>query len=890
MKPSMQSLLPTAGSGDKRSRANAEPCFSIQPDKPMPQDRQQPVTYPPPPRFLRHHRRRSRFRRRHPLLAFLLSLLLTTIKLTLLLALLLGLGLAGGAAWLYNRYARDLPNPRQISEYRAFETTRIYARDGTTLLYELVGPGDGVRTPVSFEQIPQLLKDATIAVEDADFYRNPGVDLRGIIRAALQNYQSGEIVSGASTITMQLVRAILLDPTERSEQSYERKLREAIMAYRVSQSYGKDQILNLYLNEVFYGAQAYGVEAAAQTYFAKHVWELTPAEATLLAGLPQSPSTYNPFLNVEAARARQRVTLNLMVQHGKLSATEAEQIFAEPIVLAPPERQLLAPHFVFYVRDQLERTYGPDLLYRAGLRVVTSLDLAWQQEAERIAKEQIEQLRPRNANNTAAIMLAPDGQILAMVGSVDYNAPDGQVNVSLARRQPGSALKPFLYAATLQRGWTAATVIWDTPSRWVSSSGEVYEPRNYDNQFHGPMRLRMALANSLNIPAVKALEFVGIEPFVEQMGQLGVSSFDDPSRYGLAMALGSNEVSLLELSAAYQALRNAGRYSAPVAILKVTNSRGELLERWQPERGRAAFGSQSEQIAYLITSILSDNLARRFMFGQNNPMELPNTIAAVKTGTSNNFRDSWAMGYSTSVTIGVWVGNNDSSPMQEVAGSNGAARIWRELMVRYHDGLPATPFPRPTGIEEMTICADTGGRIGPDSGCPRLMSELFVAGVGPDEVDVRYQTVRVGGDGSCLAASYTPAAEVREQRYPIYPPEFRDWAARNAPQPPSELCKPPAAPELAMALLNPIGTTGVVSATQIFVSGTARGPYTLEVGPGSAPSQWQALSQSARIVENGLLGIWSTNSIPAGDYTLRLRVLTPEGLEVSTTQTVRYAP
>jgi len=238
----------------------------------------------------------------------------------------------------------------------------------------------------------------------------------------------------------------------------------------------------------------------------------------------------------------------------------------------------------------------------------------------------------------------------------------------------------------------------------------------------------------------------------------------------------------------------------------------------------------------------------------------------------------------------VWVGNNDSSPMQEVAGSNGAARIWRELMLRYHDGLPTIPFPRPTGIEEVTICADTGGRVGPESGCPRPISELFIAGVGPDETDVRYQTVRVGGDGSCLAASYTPAAEVREQRYPIYPPEFRDWSSRNAPQPPSELCKPPAAPELATALLNPISTTGVVSATQIFVSGTARGPYTLEVGPGTVPSQWQLLSQNARIVENGLLGVWSTSGLPAGDYTLRLRVLTPEGLEVSTAQTVRYAP
>ncbi|HMQ30181.1 MAG TPA: transglycosylase domain-containing protein [Chloroflexaceae bacterium] len=846
---------------------------------------QRATSYPPPPRFIRPRRRGSRFRRRHPILAFFARLTLAAVKLSLLVAL---TGVAG-AMWLYYRYGSDLPDPQRISAHRSFETTRIYARDGATLLYELVGPQDGRRTPVPFEQIPQLLKDATIAVEDAGFYENPGVDVRGIIRAALQNYRSGEIVSGASTITMQLVRNILLDPEERSEQSYERKLREAILAYRVSREYGKDQILNIYLNEVYYGAQAYGVEAAAQAYFSKPVSELTPAEATLIAGLPQSPTTYNPFTDLPAARARQRVTLNLMVQHGFLTRAAADRIYAEPIVLNPPRSDLIAPHFVFYVRDQLERTYGPDLLYRAGLRVVTSLDMAWQAEAQRVAQEQIAGLLARNASNAGVVMLAPDGQIMAMVGSVDYNAPDGQVNVTLAPRQPGSALKPFVYAAALQRGWTPATVIWDAPSTWVNADGVAYEPRNYDNAFHGPMRLRMALANSLNIPAVKALEHVGVEGFVEQMSRLGVTTFDDPSRFGLAMALGSNEVRLLELAGAYNAMRG-GRYVPPVAVLKVTNSRGEVLQRWQPERGRPAFGPQSEQVAYLVTSILSDNQARQYMFGRGNVMELTEVVAAAKTGTSNDFRDSWAMGYSTDVTIGVWVGNNDSSPMAEVAGANGAGQIWRELMLRYHQGRPPAPFPRPAGVEEIPVCADTGGRAGPESGCPRPISELFVAGSGPAEVDVAYQTVRVGGDGTCLAASYTPAAEVREVQYPLYPPEFREWAARNAPQPPSEVCPPPAAPSEAVALLNAVGASGQVTTTQVFVSGVARGPYTLEVGQGAEPAQWQLIGQNTLPVDGGLLGVWTTAGLAPGDYTLRLRVTTPEGFSVSTTQSVRFEP
>nr|WP_255603621.1 transglycosylase domain-containing protein [Oscillochloris sp. ZM17-4] len=789
--------------------------------------------------------------------------------------------------WLYYRYGSDLPDPQRISEYRSFETTRIYARDGATLLYELVGPDAGRRTPVPFERIPLALKQATVAVEDAGFYENPGVDLRGIIRAALQNYQSGEIVSGASTITQQLVRNILLTPEERGDRSYERKLREAILAYRVSREYSKDQILGIYLNEVYYGAQAYGVEAAAQAYFSKHVWELSPAEATLIAGLPQSPSSYNPFENLPAAKARQRVTLDLMAKSGYLTSAQADQISRTPLALAPPQADLVAPHFAFYVRDLLERRYGPDLLYRAGLRVVTSIDMSWQSEAQRVAQEKVAELRAKNASNAGVVMLAPDGQILAMVGSVDYGAPDGQVNVTMAARQPGSALKPFVYAGALQRGWTPATVIWDTPSEWRTPDGVVYTPLNYDNAFHGPLSLRMTLANSLNIPAVKALEYVGVPAFIEEMSRLGVTTFDDPSRYGLAMALGSNEVRLLELAGAYSALRNGGHATPPVAILKVTNSRGEVLERWSPERGRPIFGPQSEQIAYLITSILSDNQARWFMFGRNNVLELPDIIAAAKTGTSNDWRDSWALGYTQDVTIGVWVGNNDGAPMEEVAGSNGAGLIWRELMIAYNQGRPPQPFARPAGIEEAPVCADTGGRAG--EACPRPTTELFVAGTAPTDVDVVYQKVRVGGDGGCLAQPYTPAGEVREVSYPVYPPEFRAWAARNVPQPPTEPCPPPQQLAQAVAILNPLGSADVVVGAQVFVSGTARGPFTLEYGAGADPQEWRPIGQGSVAVENGLLGVWMLGGLPPGQYTVRLRVVSADGISADARRTARVA-
>ncbi|MEI7645680.1 MAG: transglycosylase domain-containing protein [Chloroflexales bacterium] len=840
---------------------------------------------PPPPRFIRRPRRRRRqispFRRRFPLLAFILRLTLAVIKLGLLLT----LSLVAGGMWLYYRYGSDLPDPQRISQYRSFETTRIYARDGTSLLYELVGPDAGRRTPVPFERIPQALKDATVAVEDAGFYQNPGVDLRGIIRAALQNYQSGQIVSGASTITQQLVRGILLSPEERGERSYERKLREAILAYRVSREYSKDQILGIYLNEVYYGAQAYGVEAAAQAYFSKHVWDLSPAEATLIAGLPQSPTNFNPFTDMPAAKARQRVTLDLMAKFGFLTPAQADQIAADPVTLAPSRADLVAPHFALYVRNLLEQRYGPDLLYRAGLRVVTSIDMDWQAEAQRVAQEKVAELRERNASNAGVIMLAPDGQILAMVGSVDYNAPDGQVNVTLAPRQPGSALKPFIYAAALQRGWTPATVIWDTPSEWRTPDGAVYTPLNYDNAFHGPLRLRMTLANSLNIPAVKALEYVGVPAFIEEMNRLGVTTFDDPSRYGLAMALGSNEVRLLDLAGAYSALRNAGRATPPVAILKVTNSRGEVLERWTPAHGQPIFGPHSEQIAYLISSILSDNAARWFMFGRNNVLELPEIIAAAKTGTSNDWRDSWALGYTNAVTIGVWVGNNDGTPMAEVAGSNGAGLIWRDLMIAYNQGRPPQPFARPAGIEEAPVCADTGGKAG--EACPRPISELFVAGTAPTNVDVVYQKVRVGGDGSCLAQPYTPASQVREANFAVYPAEFHEWAVRNVPQAPTQPCPPPQAMAQAVAVLSPVGASDVVSGTQVFVSGTARGPFTLEFGRGSSPDTWQPIGQGSVAVENGLLGVWLIAGLPPGPYTLRLRVITADGISAADQHSVR---
>jgi 1A family penicillin-binding protein len=807
--------------------------------------------------------------------------------------------LIAAAIAAYNHYGRDLPDPAAIGRYRPAETTYIYARDGETLLYELVDPQGGRRTVVPFERIPQVLKDATVAVEDAGFYENPGVDVRGIIRALLLNYEAGEVVSGGSTITQQLVRNVLLTPEERTDISLDRKLREAILAFRVSREYSKDQILGIYLNEVYYGSRAYGVEAAAQTYFGKHVWELSDAEATLIAGLPQSPTRLNPLINPEGARARQSITLGLMARYGFITAERATTLANTPLDYTTPRTPIVAPHFVYYVQSLLEQRYGPDVLYNGGLRVITSIDLSWQAEAERIVRERIAELRTRNATNAGVVMLAPNGEILAMVGSVDFNDPaiDGEVNVTLAARQPGSALKPIVYAAALQQGWTPATVIWDEPVSYPLSNGAAYEPQNYDEQFHGPQRLRMALANSLNIPAVKALEFVGVESFVELAHRMGITTLDDPQRFSLALALGAGEVRLLDLTTVYNTIRDGGRRHDPVAILRVINSRGQALESAEASPGRQALGDNGEQIAYLLTSILSDNEARRYMFGAGNPMELADgRPAAVKTGTSNEWRDSWAVGYTPDVTIGVWVGNSDNSPMAEVAGSNGAATIWRALMEAYHAGRPIRAFERPPGLSELLICGDTGTLAG--DACPNPRSELFVAGTEPREANIRTVTLRVAGDGRCLPSAYTPIAEIRERTFLAYPPEFRAWAAsRGIEQPPEERCPPPqpavtaAAPAQIAATITFPTAGAVVTGTQVIIRGSAAGSYLLDVGEGAEPAEWRSITPGPPMVD-GILGIWEPAGLPEGPYTLRLRVTLADGgtVETRTPLAVRRAP
>jgi 1A family penicillin-binding protein len=607
-----------------------------------------------------------------------------------------------------------------------FETTVIMDRDGR-VLWEIFG--EGKRTRVPLDSVPQHFIEATIATEDDTFYDNTGLDIPSLVAALIANMRNpGERPQGASTITQQLVRHIVFDYEERTSVSYDRKTKEIILAWVMARQYTKDEILEMYLNEIYFGNLAYGVEAAAQTYFGKSVTDLNLAEASLLTGIPQSPIELDPLQNLDGAKQRQWLVLNLMASEGYIDRNQAQDAFHETLEFVPQEVSLEAPHFAVYVRRILEEQYGPDVVANGGLRVTTTLDLDYQRLAERLAREHIDQVGPEhNMTNAALVAMKPGtGEILAMLGSLDYQDDDidGNVNVALTGQQPGSAIKPLTYAAALspqQDGgeplWTAADVLWDVPVDYEQYDGSSYSPVNYDRRFHGPVRLRDALANSYNVPAILLLQDIGVPKLVETARQLGISSWnEDSSQYGLSLTLGGGDVTPLELTGIYSTFANGGKRVAPTSILRVQKSNGSLLYEYQPPQGEQVIDSA---VAFLISDILDDDSARTPAMGANNPLDLP-FPAAAKTGTSNDFRDNWTVGYTPGLAVGVWTGNSDNSEMLDISGLSGAAPLWSSFMEAVYednrllevlntDGVaPPAEFTRPDGIEERSICSLAG--------------------------------------------------------------------------------------------------------------------------------------------------------------------------------------
>ena len=644
------------------------------------------------------------------------------------------------AFWFF--ILRGLPSPKELVTRDIEISTKIYDRNGV-LLYKIYD--DKNRTIVPLEEIPENVRLATLAAEDAEFYAHPGFSVKGMIRAVYRNLTRSDL-SGGSTITQQLVKNALLS----SEKTIVRKLREIVLAIEVEIVYSKDEILEMYLNEVSYGGTAYGIQEAANVYFDEDVQELTLAEAALLAGLPKSPTRFSPFgATPEQGLDRQKDIIRLMRINKFITEKQEVDTLSEKLVFAQNKIDIKAPHFVMYVKKQLSEKYGDEVVEKGGLEVTTTLDYSIQKQAEGVVKNEISGLEGLNVTNGAVVVLNPQtGEVLAMVGSKDYfdTARDGNVNVATSQRQPGSSIKVVNYAYALSNGYTPATIISDTPVRFSVPGQEPYAPKNYDGTFRGRISLRSAFAESRNVPAVKVLATYGVNKMIDLGQQMGITTWDNRDRFGLSLTLGGGEVKLIDLAQVYATVANYGKKPELSSVIEVANHSGKILEKEEcidsdiPPRpqeptavlfkkalaAEARVGSGpcnqvpviDQGVAFLLTDILSDNEARSPAFGRYSELVIPgHPEVAVKTGTSNDLRDNLTIGYNQNYLIAVWVGNNDNSPMSRVAsGVTGASPIFNSIMSRLLAGTKSEAWVPPNDTVRLGVCSLTGSL--PCRGCP----------------------------------------------------------------------------------------------------------------------------------------------------------------------------
>jgi membrane peptidoglycan carboxypeptidase len=793
-----------------------------------------------------------------------LILILSSVVFSLLLGVGIAIGLLAGGVTAANTgyayYSRGLSLDKSYE--LSFEVTRIYDRNNV-LLYEKL-PSAGAREYITYDKIPQIVIDATLSAEDPTFFDNQGYDLWGILRAVYIN-ASGSGSSGASGITQQVARHLYLSPEERFQPTLERKIRELILATMITEKFTKQQILEKYLNQIYYGNLAYGIQAASMGYFGKEPKDLNLAEASMLAGLPQLPSVYDPTINYDLAKRRQAIVLDLMVKNEKISQEQADQAFAYDIKANLKDNRkrnyfIRAPHFVNYIIAEMGSERGYKQLTDAGINVTaeeweqggfevtTTVDIRLVEEAEQTARKRIEDLSKQNANNAAMVAIRPGtGEILAMIGSVDYNNKEigGEFNTATARRQPGSSIKPITYVAAMEKGWTAATVIADVKTNFRNGT-QGYSPNNFDGQIRGPVSLRNALGSSLNIPAVKALQYTTVQGMMDLSKKMGITFERDANFYGLPLTLGGGEVRLLELTNAYGIFANLGQKANPVGILKLTK-RGKTIYEFDPNNVKRE-QIISPQNAYIISNILSDNNARLLAFDRNNPLVLGRPAAA-KTGTTEDFKDSWTVGYTPDLVVGVWVGRNDNKSMRAVAGSIGGGFIWNDYMKRVYTDPTLSKaiqqgekplqvdFVRPADIVEVEICDESG--LLPNEACPKKRVELFAKGTVPKEVSQMHSFVNVPkfgnistdpyfkptalptqrGDGFdastyCIAGKDYPPEMVERKLFYYYPPELQAWGAgRGRIPPPTQPCPayvpptPTAAPTQPPVIVVPVELT-----------------------------------------------------------------------------------
>jgi len=605
---------------------------------------------------------------------------------------------------LFVIFLQELPSPKNLSFEQAPLTTKIYDRNGI-LLYQIYATQN--RTLVPLSSIPKQLQYATIAIEDKNFYRNSGFDIFAIVRAIVANL-SGEPLQGGSTITQQLIKSTLLTP----EVSINRKIKEIILAFWAERIYSKNQILEMYFNQVPYGGTAWGIEAASEIYFGKNVKDLNLAETTFLAGLPRAPSLYSPYQdNPNLWKKRQKEVITRMVDLYYITKKQADEASKEKIVFQKPRDSILAPHFVMYVKGLLIKKYGLPYVEKKGLNVITSLDVKLQDLSQKIVTDEVNNDAYLNLSNGASLITNPsNGDILAMVGSKDfYDSNSGNVNVTISLRQPGSSIKVVTYSAALSKGFTAATILDDSPITYTFPSSPSYSPVNYDNRLYGKLPLRLALANSLNIPAVKTLNQIGIPTMINLGKQMGITTWNDSSQYGLSITLGGADVTMLDMATVYGVLANNGIRVDLNPILKVSDQERNILEQKQKDPLPNGKRVLDEAIAFIISNILSDNNARSLAYGSNSLLNIPGHTVSVKTGTSDNKRDNWTIGYTKDYVVAAWVGNNDNSSMSQTlaSGITGAAPIWNKIMNSLLTGKPDKKPSKPSNVIEK-LCL---GRI-----------------------------------------------------------------------------------------------------------------------------------------------------------------------------------
>ena len=853
------------------------------------------------------------------------------------------LGAAAASAYLiYSEFADDLAPPDRIEEtQRLLGSSRIFDRNGEegVLLFEYARPYDGLRAPVRLHGVSQFMIDATVATEDSSFWTNEGINLRGLLRAAWENFGVGSSDflggSGGSSITQQLVKNVLIPPEERSGRTLNRvrgKVKETILAVELTNEYGKEQILEWYLNSIYYGNFSYGIGAASQRYFGKPPSQLTLAESALLAGLPQAPSLYNPLVNFEGAKQRQRQVLALMVRHGYVSRSEADDAWAEALDFDSAEFDINAPHYVIYVREQivrlceLERFVPPsgaggcdNLMDNGGLRVRTSLDFALQERAEVQLRAAIDDFEAATgAHNGALVAIDPaTGQILAMVGSRDFfdESIDGQVNLATATHSPGSALKPLTYLAAFQidpRMWHPATVLWDVPTTYTEADGTEFRPANFDGVFRGPVTIRSALANSMNVPAFKVADRLGVGAMLDTMHRLGITTMHDPGAYGPSLTLGGGEVSLLDMTYAYSTLANGGEMKGhattivlpdgfreldPVAVLEIRDAEGRLLYEWSPTGEPEVRAVAKAAQVYQITDMLSDNQARSLLYGTASPLVIDRPAAA-KTGTAGDpgrddvRRDYWTMGYTPQLAVGVWVGNADESPMTGGSSVQTAGRIWNRFMLAAHDGIEAVAFAEPDGLHRSEVyapavsplSATASSGLAPRNPCTSPRVEIFVSiRVAPPldnqicidvEIDARtLQRATVDTPEEYLQQGvWLEAPTVARGAATALDPVVVDWLRRNQ-----------------VAYLQPgtVAESHIPARLDSPVDGATikRGALVITGRADSADllgwtlmallldgEETFLIAEGDDAVASGVLGRWDSSELPGGVYQLRLEV------------------